>query len=288
MLALPSSPSLPASPSYYPGMPPSNDVADAYGARVHALGCASPLDPVATVAHGSDPGQQLHVYAPRVPPSRPLPVLLFFHGGAWVSGGLSWLRFMAPAVTSLPALFVAGSYRLAPAARWPAGYDDVCAALALVHERIAEFGGAPQRIVVGGHSAGGHLSALAVLQRRQTPVRACFPVSSSFDLRYGDVPDDSAEGRVYKYLLLRREQDAEASPLLHAQGNRVPFHVAWGERDFDRIARTSRSLVGALQEAGAPVTHAVVPGAGHFDTHLRLADAADPWYRRLHKEMHRD
>jgi len=268
-------------------MPPSSDAADAYGARVHMLGCASAQDPVATIEHGSEPGQQLHVYAPREAVSKPLPVLLFFHGGAWVSGGLSWLRFMAPAVTSLPALFVAGSYRLAPDARWPAAYDDVCAALALVHTRIKEFGGAPTRLVVGGHSSGGHLAALAVLQRRGTPVHACFPVSSSFDLRYGDVPDDSAEGRVYKYLLQRRDQDVEASPVLHAPGNTVPFHMIWGERDFDRIARTSMALVGALQAVGTPVTHAVVPGASHFETHLRLADAADPWYRRLHEEMNR-
>jgi acetyl esterase/lipase len=268
-------------------MPPSSDAADAYGARVDALGRASALDPVATLEHGSQPGQQLHVYAPPQPASKPLPVLVFFHGGAWVSGGLSWLRFMAPAVTALPALFVAGTYRLAPGSRWPAAYDDVCATLALVHARIARHGGDPARLVVGGHSSGGHLAAMAVLERRATPVAACFPVSSSFDLRYGDVPDDSAEGRVYRYLFERREQDAQASPVLHLQGNTVPFHVCWGEHDFERISRTSRALVAAMHGAGMAVTQHVVPRATHFDTHLRLADPADPWYQRLHEEMHR-
>ncbi len=281
------SPPSTASPDYYPGLPPSSDAADAYGARAHALGCASALDPVATLAYGSDAQQRLHVYVPREAASKPLPVLLFFHGGAWVSGGLSWLRFMAPAVTALPAVFVAGTYRLAPAARWPAAYDDVRAALALVHERIGEYGGAADRIVVGGHSAGGHLSALAVLQSRRTPVKACFPVSSAFDLRYGDVPPESAEGRVYKYLFARRDQDAEASPVLHVHGNAVPFHVCWGESDFERIVRSSGALVRALRDAGSAVTQSVVAGAAHFETHLRLADPADPWYRRLHEEMHR-
>lgn len=288
MLAAPSTPPsepFPANP--YPGMPPSSPAAEAYGMRLQALGRASALDPVGMLEHGSDPGQRLHVYAPARTGAGPLPLLLFFHGGAWVSGGLSWLRFMAPAVTSLPALFVAGTYRLAPASRWPAALEDVCAAIALTAQRAADFGADPSRIIVGGHSSGGHLAALAVLQQRSPPVRACFPVSSSFDLRYGNVPDDSAEGRVYRYLLQRREQDAEASPLLHVRGDTVPFHITWGQHDFDRIVRTSQAMVDALRAVGSAPTQCVVPGSDHFDTHLRLADAADPWYRRLHEEMYR-
>lgn len=281
------SPVSPVSPGYadYPGLPPSSAAAAAYGARVAALGSACMLEPVATLDYGSRPGQQLHFFAPRQAQAQPLPVLLFFHGGAWVSGGLSWLRFMAPAVTSLPAVFVAGSYRLAPGFRWPAPYDDICAALALTSQRVAAFGGDPTRLVVGGHSAGGHLAALAVLKQRSTPVQACFALSASFDLRYGNVADDSAEGRAYKYLFEQREQDADASPVLYTEGNRVPFHIAWGEHDFDRISRSSQAMVRVLQAGGTAVTHTVVPGANHFDTHLRLADAADPWYQRLKQAM---
>lgn len=278
---------LSSSAPHFPGMPPSSAEAADYGTRVYELGRASALDPVATVSYGPDPQQRLHVYLPpgaRTQPS--LPLLLFFHGGAWVSGGLSWLRFMAPTVTSLPAIFVAGTYRLAPTWRWPAAYEDVCAALALAHARAADWGGDARRLIVGGHSSGGHLAALAVVKRRATPVLACFPVSASFDLRYGAVADDSAEGRVYKYLLARRDQDADASPVLHTAGNRVPFHIAWGARDFDRIARTGEAMVQSLRDAGTQVTRAVVPDSGHFDTHLQLADPANPWYGRLKEELH--
>lgn len=268
----------------YPGLPPSSMEAARYGATAFEMGRASKMDPVAAISYGSDPGQRLHIYTPRGS-KRGLPVVLFFHGGAWVSGGLSWLRFMAPAVTALPAIFVAGSYRLAPDWRWPAAYEDVCNALALTQERIGEWGGDAARIVIGGHSAGGHLASLAVLRERSPQVAACFPVSCSFDLRYGSVPDDSPEGRVYKYLFQHRDQDAEASPVLYADGNRVPFHIAWGERDFERITRTSADMVRTLQSRGAPVTHEIFAGSGHFDTHLALAEASHPWYARLKQEV---
>lgn len=268
----------------YPGLPPSSPEAAAYAARAIELGRASAHDPIATAAYGDDPSQRIEVYVPRIAAAQPLPVLLFLHGGAWVSGGLQWLRFMAPAVTAVPAVFVACSYRLAPTWRWPAACDDACAALALTSRRSAEWGGDAQRLILSGHSAGGHLASLAVLKQRATPVRACFPVSTSFDLRYGDVPDTSAEGRVYRYLLERREQDAEASPVLHVKDNRVPFHVSWGERDFARIVRASEAMVQALRSEGARVSSFVGEGCGHFDMHLGLADPKHPWYDRLREE----
>jgi len=116
-------------------------------------------------------------------------------------------------------------------------------------------------------------------------VSACFPVSSSFDLQYGDVPLDSNEGRVYRYLFADREQDRDASPVEYLAGNRVPFHVVWGERDLPHIANSSRRMVDALQREGCAVTQAVVGAASHFDTHLALADPADAWYARLRRAL---
>jgi acetyl esterase/lipase len=254
-----------------------------YVRQVESMAQACPAQPLSELAYGLDPAQRLDVYVPDRPRSDegPLPVLIFFHGGAWVRGNRSWLKFMAPAVTSLPAIFVAGTYRLAPSARWPAQYTDVRDAIQCVHESIVEFGGDPGRVVVGGHSAGGHLAAMAVLRGEIPPVRACLPVSSSFDLRYGDVSPDSEEARVYRFLLSERSQDADASPILFAKGCRTPFHLSWGSADLARIIRTSNAMATALRETGCPVSTAIMQGARHFDTHLWLSDLAHPWYACL-------
>lgn len=259
-------------------IPLSSPDAIAYAERIAALGARAP-EPGLSLSYGPDRGQRLDVYA--TAGAEGLPVLLFFHGGAWVSGHLGWLRFMAPAALANGFVLVAGSYRLAPRCRWPAQIEDVREALWLVHRHAASWGGDPGRIAVGGHSAGGHLSALLALRRDRPDIAACLPVSASFDLRYGDVPLESDAGRVYRHLFANRSQDAEASPLPHAADADRPFHIVWGGNDLDRVARSSERMVAALEAEGRPATFQVRPGANHFDTHLALADPEDRWYARL-------
>ena len=268
-----------------PDMPdstPQPSGAAQYAQQVELLGANSRHDPVATLSYGSHPGQTVQVYVPTARNDlADLPVLLFFHGGAWMQGGLSWLRFMAPAVTSLPAIFVAATYRLAPENRWPTQYEDACTAISYVHQEIERFGGSRDRFIVGGHSAGGHLAALAALKKGTPPLRACLPVSSPLDLRYGNVSLESEEGRVYKYLLADRSQDADASPMAFVEGADLPFHLVWGEQDFARIQRSNSAFSDALRGQSFGASHQIVPGASHFDTHLMLSDRRNPWYDRV-------
>ncbi len=257
--------------------------AAAYARRVEELGRLAHVDPVLSIAYGDLPSQRFEVYEPSNAANAP--VLIFLHGGAWTHGGLDWLRFMAPAVLEMPAVFIGLTYRLAPEHRWPAAFDDVCAALPAVHELIRQRGYDEKRVVIGGHSAGGHLAALAMLRNNLPWIRACFPVSSRFDLRTANPKPGGGEERVYKLVLADPSQDAEASPLCFVKKNSVPFHIIWGENDFERVSTSSQAMVAALQQLGCAVTHGIVPGAGHFDTHLALGAADNSWYQRLNKEF---
>jgi len=255
--------------------------AAAYDERATRLSHAVASAPVSRLAYGGHPSQRLEIFAPPLTARAALPVLVFLHGGAWMNGGLQWLRFMAPAVTALPALLVAVTYRLAPGHRWPAQYEDARDALRFVRTRVGEYGGNAEAIVIGGHSAGGHLASMAVLRREAGSVVGCMPVSTPFDLRYGDVDETSSEARVYKYLLQRRSDDADASPILLVEGNRTPFHLAWGGRDMPHIQRAGEAMHQALAGQPGRVTTHVHRDDDHFDTHLRLADPADDWYAKL-------
>ncbi len=263
--------------------PMSTSEAEAYARRVEELGKATVIDPALNRGYGPLPSQRFDVYEPANASNAP--VLIFLHGGAWTHGGLDWLRFMAPAVLSLPAVLIGVTYRLAPEHRWPAAFDDVRTALAGIQDLIRQRGYDEQRVVIGGHSAGGHLASLAILKGHYPWIRACFPVSSRFDLRTKNPKPGSGEERVYKLVLADPSQDADASPLRFVHKNSVPFHIVWGENDFERIISSSNAMVDALREQGCAVTHTVVPGAGHFDTHLVLQAADNPWYQRLKKEF---
>jgi triacylglycerol lipase len=87
------------------------------------------------------------------------PVLLFVHGGGFVRGdkhvpGSPVYDFVGAWAVRHGAVGVTMTYRLAPAHVWPAGAQDVAAAVRWTRENIAAYGGDPDRIVVAGHSAG--------------------------------------------------------------------------------------------------------------------------------------
>ena len=118
--------------------------------RAAAARCRTILD----IAFGADYYQKLDLYLPAVVAARDLPVLLFFHGGAWAHGYKEWNGFMAPGFVAMPAIFVSASYRLVPEHKFPTALDDAFAALAWVRSNIVDHGGDPARIHVAGWSAG--------------------------------------------------------------------------------------------------------------------------------------
>ena len=108
----------------------------------------------------------VRIYRPH--DDRPLPVVLWLHGGGWCTGSLDTGDVLARELCSgLPAVVVSVDYRLAPEHPWPAATDDALAALAWVIEHAPELGGDGRSVVVGGDSAGGNIAA-AVVQQAQT------------------------------------------------------------------------------------------------------------------------
>ncbi len=267
--------------THRPVVSEAEQVAD-YDSRARHLSKELASSPSHTHAYGPHPQQQIEIYRPaHAPQQKKLPVLVFLHGGAWVAGGLEWSRFMAPAATERGMILAIASYRLAPQHRWPIQLDDTVALTRWVQYTCGAFGGDPQRLALAGHSAGGHLVAMAVLGGRIQPVRACLPISGPMDLRYGRVPSDTGAGRVYRYLFSTPEDDTGASPICALEDNHTSFHFTWGEHDFERIVDSNLRMAAAMHDMEQTVNTTLVQRANHFDTHLMLAEADNPWYETL-------
>lgn len=87
-------------------------------------------------------------------------VLLYFHGGAWVSGGLDSCDSICRYLARYADIHVVSvDYRLAPEHVYPAALDDAKAAYRYTLDHLASFGGVPCFVAVGGDSAGGNLAA---------------------------------------------------------------------------------------------------------------------------------
>lgn len=109
-------------------------------------------------------GVPVRIYRPR---ETPAPVLVYFHGGGFVTGGLEneherCLRFAGEDGIAV----VSVDYRLAPEHPFPAGFEDCYAATVWAHAHAEEFGGDAERVAVGGGSAGGALAAAVALRAR--------------------------------------------------------------------------------------------------------------------------
>jgi arylformamidase len=126
--------------------------------------------------------QVLDVYSPKN--AKNLPVVFWIHGGGWQTGDKSSVQIKPQAFMDKGFVFVSTNYRLWPNVEMGTIFRDVAKALGWVHAHIAQYGGDPNRLVVGGHSAGAQLAALICIDDRYLKaegvtfdmLKACVPV----------------------------------------------------------------------------------------------------------------
>ena len=230
------------------------------------------------IRYGLLEDQLLDVYLPNNESDSPLPVLAFMHGGAWTHGYKEWMGLMAPAITSTPAIFVSIGYRLAPETKFPAPVDDCRSAVRWIFDNIEGYGGDPQNLFIGGHSAGGHLATMVVLDREalgsagipSAAIKGCFPVSGVYDIP--DFSTDSAQA------FLSSESDAKAASPLHlVAGNKVPFLLAIGENDMPRLIPQCDEMAAALGGEEGFVQVLKQEGYDHFQIAIHAGDVDGAW-----------
>ena len=124
-------------------------------AEVRELSAPGPRGPIA-----------LRYYRPASTAKR-LPILLYLHGGGWVLGNLNSVDSVCRALANgSQHIVVSVDYRLAPEHPFPAGVEDAYAALGWLNAQADALGGDPNRIAVGGDSAGGNFAAVLALRAR--------------------------------------------------------------------------------------------------------------------------
>ena len=108
-------------------------------------------------AYGDEPRERLDVFPALAPAS---PVFVYLHGGYWRALDKRDQSFVAPPFVDAGAMVVLPNYALCPAVTVEHIVLQTVQALAWVHRHAAEYGGDAGRIVVAGHSAGGHLATM--------------------------------------------------------------------------------------------------------------------------------
>lgn len=268
--------------------------------------------PVGTVEDRRIPGPRgeipVRVYRPADGgPTRP--VLVWYHGGGWVIGDLDTADATARHLCAgADAVVVSVDYGLAPEDPFPAGPDDAWAALRWVADSSDDLGGDPDRLAVGGDSAGGNLAALVAVRARDEGgpgLRHQLLVYPGTDLTMA-LPsiDENAEG----YFLTRASMEwfrrhylgadgehgdpasPEVSPLfVEDLAGVAPAQVLTAE--FDPLRDEGDAYAVRLAEAGVAVDHLPHPGLVHgflgFTSFSPdAAQAAEAMTARVHKALH--
>ena len=127
--------------------------------------------------------QVLDIYAP--PNAKNLPVVFWIHGGGWEAGDKSDVKLKPQWFMDQGFVFVSTNYRLLPDVDMGTLIRDVAKSFAWVQKHIAEYGGDPGRVLVGGHSAGAQLTAILCTDERYLKAEGI-----SFDVLLGCVPVD--------------------------------------------------------------------------------------------------
>ncbi len=231
--------------------------------------------------YGDGPNETLDVFPAG---SAKAPVLVFIHGGWWRSLDKSDQSFIAPPFVERGAMVVLPNYALCPAV----GIDTIALqmtrALAWVYRHAAQYGGDPQRIVVAGHSAGGHLAALLLcchwpqVSAGLPPrlVRSALAISGVFDLEpLRRTPFLNVDLRLTPAAVRR------LSPARFAAPQGVLGAVVGGD-ESEEFLRQNRLIRGAWGERTVPVCESV-PGANHLSV---LDGLLDPG-ARLHRVARR-
>lgn len=210
----------------------------------------------------------IRLYQPKCPPCPAYPVLIYFHGGCFVSGDFETHdRQMRMLCNSAHALVFAVHTRLAPEHTYPAAHDDALAATLAILAALPQWHGDPGRVALAGDSAGGHLALVTTLRLKA----AGAPLPAAQILIYpmldaaGD--SDSYQQLGEDYLITRDmllsgfqaylgelpASHPEASPLHHPDlAGLPPTHILTAE--YDPLRDEGEALYGKLLQAGVTTT----------------------------------
>jgi arylformamidase len=234
------------------------------------------------LAYGSTARQAIDLFLPR---ARHAPLLAFIHGGYWQSRDRKDFSFVAGPLLERGAAVALLGYDLAPEVRMDTIVAEVRAGLAWLYHHAPAHGCNPARLHVAGHSAGGHLAAMALAtdwRRFGLPpdmIRGVCAISGVFDLEpirlcyLNEVVGlDEAEAR-------------RNSPLDRPLHGQCPVIVAVGELETEAFHEQSRAFAARLAREGWPCQLLMQPSVDHFGIIMSMAEADAPLVQAIARQM---
>lgn len=218
----------------------------------------------------------IRIYTPQG--TGPFPVFVYFHGGGWVIGDLDTVDTVCRNIAhESDCLVVSVDYRLAPEHKFPIPVNDCYAAVEWVSRHAATLQGDPEKIAIGGDSAGGNLAAVVaqLAKERQGPALS-FQALIYPAVQLGSDTESYRENGEGYFLTadsmnwffqqyLNGEEDKQnvlASPLLREDLTGLPPTLVI-TAEYDPLRDEGAMYAQRLREAGVPVEYTCYEGMIH-------------------------
>ena len=220
------------------------------------------------------------------------PTVVFIHGGYWHEGDRNFYAFFSGLYSSMGDALarrgvgcVVHSYRLSPEVGIAAELEDVARAVRWTADHIAERGGAPDRIFIAGHSAGGHLAAMLAVDDKPLRAAGVDPMrirgyiawSPVLDLAHMRANNDADFNATVTDPVFGKDpaQLAAWSPITHARAGLPPLRILLGGKDYPYLVEQVQAAVPKLRAASWPVELVVIPGFTHEDMVVKVGGSRD-------------
>lgn len=235
------------------------------------------LERIPDVPYGTGPDENMDIYPGGSPNS---PVLVFIHGGYWVSMHSRDFAFVARGLTACGITVALPNYSLCPSVSLPEITAQNRAAVAWAHRNIRRFGGDPDNLYVCGHSAGAQQAGMLLATDWEAhglpgeAVRGGVAVSGIYDLA------PLRHSWLQPRLRLTDGIAADQSPLFRIPQAGPPLLVVVGENETAEFRRQAGEYSAAWRHGGNQAELIVLEERNHF-TVLRDLNLAEGRLTRL-------
>jgi acetyl esterase/lipase len=218
------------------------------------------------------PEKQLNIFHPKK--GKDLPVMIFIHGGSWDKGKKEIYNYLGNRMARRNVVTVIIDYPLASAYQVPAMEKATVLAVKWVYDHIETYGGDPEQIFISGHSAGGHLAALAAVKKKpyaelgiSNPLRGAIlndPAGLDMFWFLNEQKDKPGGKENYNAFTADPAVWKEYSPIYFLDGDEIPILIMEGEQTYPGIRLTIDRFRKRAKETGTELEYSYYKKTNHI------------------------
>ncbi|CAI0552672.1 unnamed protein product [Linum tenue] len=233
---------------------------------------------IRSVVYGDQPRNRIDLYIPKNSDG-PKPVVAFVTGGAWIIGYKAWGSLLGWQLSERDIIVACIDYRNFPQGTMSNMVQDACQGISFVCEKIADYGGDPNRIYLMGQSAGAHIACCALVEQAikeavegenvswsVSQIKAYFGLSGGYEVNKFECSIMEGEESLRRFSPEVLAQDPSLKNAISLLPPIVLFH---GTADYSIPSEASTSFAETLKGAGVRAEAITYEGKTHTDLFLQ-------------------